>query len=329
MTRRELLQIAVAVPFIRAADEAEHGRGLTRRTPTRANAANMAADLANIREARFAVAPVGDHNVSRIELTRHWTGHICHSRLTNRGSAPVAIKEVVLFDLALTFPPSSAIYGEGFQMLSQTGGTLGEPKDLGSYTDAKHYRMPVAEGSQNFYGLLTIRADRVRITQLQRHQARVGPRQVDRRAEPPAQLAEWALVVERSRCVVLTGDRTDDEFVFHATAIYASGGMVLSGDDLTSIPEPRLAMLKKLVPPTRVPAVFEDERLAVGTIALPQRRMVCMFNWSDSRASLGTALPRAMRVVDFWTGQEMGRSARLEAADLPPHSARLFVCEDA
>ena len=34
---------------------------------------------------------------------------------------------------------------------------------------------------------------------------------------------------------MLTGDLPDNEFQFHATAIYASGGMILSGDDLTKI----------------------------------------------------------------------------------------------
>ena len=36
-------------------------------------------------------------------------------------------------------------------------------------------------------------------------------------------------------CVLLTGDLTDNEYQFHATTIYATGGMVLSGDDLTKI----------------------------------------------------------------------------------------------
>src|SRR6476661_6312877 len=41
--------------------------------------------------------------------------------------------------------------------------------------------------------------------------------------------------------VVLSGGLPEDEFRFHATAIYATGGMTLSGDDLTSIPADRLA----------------------------------------------------------------------------------------
>ena len=61
---------------------------------------------------------------------------------------------------------------------------------------------------------------------------------------------------------MLTGELPEDEFQFHATAIYATGGMVLSGDDLTKIPEPRLAMLKKLLPPTGVAAEFDDEQPA-------------------------------------------------------------------
>ena len=44
---------------------------------------------------------------------------------------------------------------------------------------------------------------------------------------------------------MLTGDLPDDEFQFHATAIYATGGMILSGDDLTKLPPARLAMLQE------------------------------------------------------------------------------------
>jgi hypothetical protein len=40
--------------------------------------------------------------------------------------------------------------------------------------------------------------------------------------------------------VVLTGDLGEEEFRFHATSIYASGGMIPSGDDLTKIGPARL-----------------------------------------------------------------------------------------
>lgn len=41
-------------------------------------------------------------------------------------------------------------------MLTQTGGTLGKPADLGNYTDAKHYKLPVPDASKTLYGMMTL-----------------------------------------------------------------------------------------------------------------------------------------------------------------------------
>jgi alpha-galactosidase len=109
----------------------------------------------------------------------------------------------------------------------------------------------------------------------------------------------------------------------------ATGGMLLSGDDLTLMPAARMAMLKKLLPPTGVPAVFEDDRLRVGTIALGGRRLICLFNWDDAPATLSARLPRDSAVTDFWTGASRGRSNVVTIADMPPHSARLLECTNA
>ena len=68
------------------------------------------------------------------------------------------IKHIVLFDVAHSLPRDTALYGEGFQMLTQTGGTLGQPLDLGNYTDPKHYRLPEPSGARVVYGLATIKA---------------------------------------------------------------------------------------------------------------------------------------------------------------------------
>ena len=53
-------------------------------------------------------------------------------------------------------PPATRLYGEGFQMLTQTGGTLGAPLDYSQYTDAKHYKLPEPPDARTFYGLLTL-----------------------------------------------------------------------------------------------------------------------------------------------------------------------------
>src|SRR5262245_23090443 len=93
---------------------------------------------------------------SQVNLIREWSGPICRSRLVNEGRVPVRVKEVVLFDLKLDLAADTRLYAEGFQMLSQNGGTLGEPADLGSYTDAKHYKMPMPADGRAFYGLFTL-----------------------------------------------------------------------------------------------------------------------------------------------------------------------------
>jgi alpha-galactosidase len=598
LSRRELLASAVALPMWRAFSQSPSVR---------------AQGLPRLRDARGFVVPVGDTDVSRVELTYEWGGVQCRSRVINHGTGPVAIKEVVLFDVTLDFPPSTLIYGEGFQMLSQTGGTLATPQDLGSYTDARHYKMPRPEGSCQFYGMMTfsrpgpqgrwaaaftscrrfsgllrlqppsslqIVIDTEGLTLapgeswdleelmvgtsehdvlnsvghfISKNHPRLetpapptgwcswycfGPRvtaqqvldnldaiakkvpgltyvQIDDGYQPamgdwletgtafggdvrrvldeirkrgfqPAiwvapfiaeeqshvfqQHRDWFVrnaagaplrsdlvtfggwrrgpwyvldgthpevhahfehvfktmreewgctyfkldanfwgaihggrfhdpkatrieayrrgmqailrgaadsfilgcnhpiwpsfgLIHGSRssnditrawdrvkataqqnllrnwqngrlwwndpdAVVLTGDLTDDEFRFHATAIYATGGMVLSGDDLTSIPEPRLAMLKKLVPPTGVAAVFSDRSLEIGIVDQPKSRSVCMFNWEDAPKTLTARLDNPSRVTDFWTGASLGRiDAAITMKDMPAHSARLVICE--
>jgi alpha-galactosidase len=130
--------------------------------------------------------------------------------------------------------------------------------------------------------------------------------------------------------VVLTGDVPENEFLFHAAAIYATGGMVLSGDDLTTIPDKRLAILKKLLPPTGVPAVFDDDNLRIGTVEFPGKRMLCCFNWADTPVTLTTRLYKEVRVTDFWTGEPLGRMTnRLTLENMPPRSARLLEAVDA
>ena len=102
------------------------------------------------------VIGVDGADAAGVDLVRKWTGPCCRSHVVNRTSQAVRIGEVTLFDLELNMPPGTALYGEGFQMLTQTGGTLGAPADFSQYTDAKHYRIPEMNGARAFYGLLTL-----------------------------------------------------------------------------------------------------------------------------------------------------------------------------
>jgi alpha-galactosidase len=603
LTRREMLNLALASPLLAAV----HGEPPAQREGGPLN-------LRSLINAPYTVVPVGDTGgIKQVKLVREWKGPLCRLRLINQGRRPVRVKEVILFDLALEMPAATGLYGEGFQMLSQTSGTLDRAIDLGNYTDAKHYRLPIPADARCFYGMMslsespnenhllaftscrrfigqfylrdsmlqvvvdtegielkpgetweleefTYRFGANRGELLEQLAARLnenhtplrfksppagwcswycfGPRvtatQVldnldfiakktpglkyvqiddgyqpamgdwldtgsafggnvqgvlreirDRGFEPAIWVApfvaeekshifeqhpdwfvkdaegkplrsdrvtfggwrrgpwyaldgthpeaqrhleivfrtmrrEWgctyfkldanfwgaihggkfndprATRVEAYRrgmqailrgsgdgfvlgcnhpiwpslglihgsrssndikrnwerfettarqnlnrnwqngrlwwndpdAVVLSGDLSEDEFRFHATSIYASGGMILSGDDLTKISPERLAMLKRLLPPTGVAATFEDESMKVGMVKLAGATMVAIFNWKNHPQTIRVRLPEASYITDYWSGESLGRhEGSFTVKDMPGHSARLLICK--
>jgi alpha-galactosidase len=131
-----------------------------------------------------------------------------------------------------------------------------------------------------------------------------------------------------SDAIVLTGDLPDNEFQFHAVAIYASGGMLLSGDDLTKIGADKLAMLRKLQPPAGVAARFEDDSFRVGRMRVGRREVVSVLNWTNTPQDISIQLTRRSRLTDFWSDAALGtHSGTFEIKDMPAHSGRLLICE--
>jgi alpha-galactosidase len=127
--------------------------------------------------------------------------------------------------------------------------------------------------------------------------------------------------------IVLTGDLSEDEFRFHATSIFASGGMLLSGDDLTKINSDRLAMLRKLQPPIGKAASFDDDSFRVGRIRHGTQEIVCVLNFGDTPQTVSFKLSRPVRITDYWSGGSMGlQQGVFTIKDMPRRSARLLVC---
>lgn len=127
-----------------------------------------------------------------------------------------------------------------------------------------------------------------------------------------------------------SGKVPDNEYQFHATLIYATGGMLLSGDDLTHITVRRAEMLKKLTPPSGVCARFDDESFSIGVTPLGKRQLISVFNWSDAPANRVIRLPGTSHLTDYWSAEDLGVHAgeyRLDA--MPPRSARLIEVKPA
>ena len=102
-----------------------------------------------------------------------------------------------------------------------------------------------------------------------------------------------------------------------ATDLYASGGLVLSGDDLTKLPPARAAMLAEAAAADRrrrgvrrCLAARRDGR------PLPGARMMCLFNWDDRPQTLSFRLPSRRPSpttgpdVTEHHGRRQGRSCR-------------------
>lgn len=127
-----------------------------------------------------------------------------------------------------------------------------------------------------------------------------------------------------------TGGLSDNEVLFHATTIHASGGMLLSGDNLPTLTPERLGMLRKLLPPTRCAARFADESLKTGRTVLPDREYIYLFNWGDQPEDRVFTVNQRVTLMDYWSGEPLGvcnDEYRVKA--LPPHTARLLVARPA
>jgi alpha-galactosidase len=125
--------------------------------------------------------------------------------------------------------------------------------------------------------------------------------------------------------VTLSGSMPAEEYRFHASAIVAAGGMVLSGDDLSTLPADRLAMLKKMLPPTGVAAEFDDESLRIGVVRLEDRTLVCVFNWEETPQDIPVKIARAGEITDLWSGQKLARIQGAVKVALKPHEGAVLV----
>ena len=116
-----------------------------------------------------------------------------------------------------------------------------------------------------------------------------------------------------------------NEVVFHATTVHASGGMMLSGDDLPTLQPERVALLRKLIPPTGWAASFTDETLAVGRAPHGQGEFLYLFNWGDQPAERVVKLPRKVSLKNYWTGESLGQhGGEYRVPALAPHTALLL-----
>ena len=107
--------------------------------------------------ARVILADNSLADPATVKIERVWEGNLCRSRLRNTCTTPLRVARMDLFDLEHGLAAEAPIYGEAFQMLGQTGGTVGHPEDWGSYADRSHYKLEESEGLRTVHGMLLLR----------------------------------------------------------------------------------------------------------------------------------------------------------------------------
>ncbi len=119
---------------------------------------------------------------------------------------------------------------------------------------------------------------------------------------------------------------SEDEFHFHAATIFASGGLLLSGDDLTKITPVRLAILKKLIPSTGTAARFNSENFEVGVTDMKGYKVFSVFNWGETLVDRTINLSAGkFRLTDKLSGEDLGiHEKQFIILDLPKRSAKLI-----
>lgn len=127
--------------------------------------------------------------------------------------------------------------------------------------------------------------------------------------------------------VKIKSELTPREFIFHATFICATGGMVLSGDRIVDLSEESTVLLKKLLPSTNVAAKFDDLSFQVGRVKMPDKELLFLFNWEDEPRSFEVQLTKNnCSIEDIWSGESLGDHSKKMNVELGTHEARLLIC---
>ena len=131
------------------------------------------------------------------------------------------------------------------------------------------------------------------------------------------------------RITSVVGDVTDDEFAFNAAYTMASGGMVLSGDDVSRLSPKNIALLKRLLPPTEHAALFDDTTFTVGRAKInDEKTVIYVFNFDDFSKEISIKIDKKYEVYDLINDRIMGVfEDEIRLSDVRAHIGIVLVCK--
>ncbi len=116
----------------------------------------------------------------------------------------------------------------------------------------------------------------------------------------------------------------DQEFSFHRTAVLASGGVVLSGDDLCKMDFKELSYLKKLFDAPKISALYSDNTHTVGRIKSADRDIFIFLQPENKEKVVNVSLDRPFDVYDYWTDEKVFENVSVLSVKLQPREGRAY-----
>ena len=107
----------------------------------------------------------------------------------------------------------------------------------------------------------------------------------------------------------------------------ASGGMVLSGDDVSALSGENIELLKKLLPPTNVQAEFDDTTFTVGRAKISEdKTIIYIFNFENDYREITVSIDKKASVYDLFEGKSLGiANNQIHFDSFPPHGAKVLI----
>ena len=126
------------------------------------------------------------------------------------------------------------------------------------------------------------------------------------------------------------GSLTADEFAFNAAYTVASGGMVLSGDDVSALTSENIELLRRLLPPSRYAAEFENGDYSLGRARLSDEKTAYyIFNFEDAPMDLEISVGGRVRVYDTIEDKDLGIfDNKIIMKGIRPHLGKILICKD-
>jgi alpha-galactosidase len=133
-------------------------------------------------------------------------------------------------------------------------------------------------------------------------------------------------------CIILNNiagsNLSPDEFSFHIAMIQASGGMILSGDNVTALNPSQLEILRRLLPPVNQAAHFLDDNYNVGIQDFKDHQILFCFNYDEKAKSFEFDLPKPVSIKDYWSGEDLGIfKTTFRTDNISAHGAMVFYLE--